>query len=75
MEKDVAAHRLRAISAALDVQLKDMAEQTGINPIQMYAYSGGLKLPNWTTLDKILTTFPSVSAEFLMRGKGTVLNE
>jgi len=75
MDKDIAAQRLKAVSAALGVQLKDMAEQTGINFKQMYAYSGGQSLPNWTTLDKILTTYPTVSAEFLMRGKGPVLNE
>lgn len=75
MDKDIAAQRLKAVSAALNVQLKDMAEQTGINFKQMYAYSGGQSLPNWTTLDKILSTYPTVSAEFLMRGKGAVLHE
>lgn len=74
MDKDEAGKRIKAIALALDLKVNDFAAQTGINITQMYSYSAGQNLPNWPTLDRILTTFPNVSAEYLMRGEGAVLN-
>ena len=69
------ARRLKAVSAALGLQLVEMAEQAGVGRQQMYDWSGGKLAPKWSNLAKLANAFPTVSAEYLLRGKGSVLNE
>lgn len=74
MDKEQSAYILKSIALALNLKFQDMAEQTGINKQQFYDYTAGKILPSWGTLVKIKTAFPSVSSDFILTGKGSVLS-
>ncbi|MCK8495851.1 helix-turn-helix domain-containing protein [Spirosoma sp. RP8] len=69
------AKRLKAVAVALGLRVNEMGAQAGIEKQQMYDWTSGKLLPKWSNLVKIAEAFPQVSAEFLLRGKGSVLNE
>ncbi|GAB3715729.1 hypothetical protein GCM10027592_56400 [Spirosoma flavus] len=75
MTSDVSSLRIKTIVSALGLKTQDFASELEINKMQMYRYTSGQSVPAWETLDKILSKFPNVSAEYLMRGKGAVLIE
>ena len=75
MDKEIASQRIKGIANALGLKVQEFAAETGINKEQMYAYSSGKLLPTWPTLERILVRYPTISAEYLMRGKGAILTE
>ena len=75
MEKEESAKIIKSVAVALDLSIKELAEQLSVNSQQMYDYTMGKKLPGWGFWTKLKATFPHLSAEFLFTGKGNVLNE
>ncbi|GAB3699878.1 hypothetical protein GCM10027592_26340 [Spirosoma flavus] len=75
MNSEVSSLRIKTIVSALGLKMQGFANEIEINKQQMYRYTSGQSVPAWETLDKILSKFPNVSAEYLMRGKGAVLIE
>ncbi len=75
MEKEESAKIIKSVAAALELNIKELANQLSVNQQQMYDYTMGKKLPGWGFWTKLKTTFPNVSAEFLFTGKGNVLND
>ena len=72
---DEGAKRLKAVAVALNLKVVEMGARAGIGQQQMYDWTSGKLLPKWSNLSKIAEAFPEVSAEYLLRGKGAVLND
>lgn len=51
------------------------AQKTGINEQMLANYCSGLRTPGKKTLEKILTAFPMINAEWLLLGKGEMLSK
>lgn len=49
------------------------AAKIGTSTTPIYLAESGTNSPNFSTISKILTTFPEVSAEWLLRGKGEMI--
>lgn len=49
------------------------AQKTGINENMLANFCSGLRVPGKKTLEKILSAFPPVNADWLLMGKGDML--
>lgn len=52
---------------------RTFAQKTGINESMLANYCSGLRVPGKKTLEKILSTFPTINADWLLMGKGKML--
>lgn len=50
------------------------AQKTGINENMLANFCSGLRVPGKKTLEKILSTFPEINADWLLMGKGEMLS-
>ncbi|QJW92494.1 helix-turn-helix transcriptional regulator (plasmid) [Spirosoma taeanense] len=75
MENSESAKRLKAIVVALDMKVTDFGEAIGVKQQQIYDWTSGKFIPKFPVWVQIAERFPQLSAEFILRGKGAVLNE
>lgn len=64
---------IKSVASALGLKLNQFAELVGVNKQQLYAYTNGDRVPAWGFWKKVKTTFPHVSGDFLLTGRGAVL--
>jgi predicted transcriptional regulator len=69
------AYIFKAVILALDLKVYEFAEKMGMGKQAAYDYTMGKKTPNWERMAKIKEVFPQVSGDFLLTGKGAVLND
>lgn len=60
---------------ALDFKTYELAERLEINKQQMYDYTQGKKMPGWGFWTKLKATYPQLSGEYLLTGKGAIFLE
>ena len=51
---------------------KEFAEEVGINPSSLSHYFSGKRTPNLDVINRILTRFNHIDAEWLLQGKGNM---
>lgn len=66
-------HRLKTFIDYLHMSERAFALRCGIAQNTLNNYLKGLRQPSYEMVDKVLATFPDLSAEWLTRGKGTML--
>ncbi|MGM9508817.1 hypothetical protein ACS5NO_13865 [Larkinella sp. GY13] len=66
---------LATIAQELHISLTDIAEEMDIHRSKLYNLKGGRWNPNYDFCRKFLETYPQISADFLMTGKGSVLKQ
>lgn len=62
--------RLKELIKALSLTERAFALKCGIAQNTMSYYLSGQRKPSYEAVEKVLTTFPEVSAEWLTRGNG-----
>lgn len=65
--------RLEAIRHHYDVSVRGLADKLDQRPATVINYCNGTQPPKLEFIEKVLNLFPEVSAEWLIRGKGTML--
>lgn len=75
MENEDSARIIKSVVVALDIKAYELAKRLEINKQQFYDYTSGRKIPGWGFWTKLKATYPQVSAEYLLTGKGAVLLE
>ena len=68
------AEIIKEVIAALNLDAAKFSREIGNSrPDPIYKILDGKTSPTWATMQKIATRFPELSAEFLLRGAGPVL--
>ena len=65
--------RLRAIMNHYDLSVNQIAERVGGSQVKFYNLLNGTSKPDFKTTESILSQFPDISAEWFMRGGGSML--
>jgi transcriptional regulator with XRE-family HTH domain len=66
-------NRILEIIRYYELDQRQFAEQIGITPASVSKIVKGISVPGGKILIGILTRYPDISAEWLMRGKGYML--
>lgn len=61
--------RIKLIISLSGLTVNSYAQKIGVNPQTLYKYIGG-RMPAVESLQKILSSYPDVSAEWLLMGEG-----
>lgn len=61
--------RIKLIISLSGLTVNSYAQKIGVNPQTLYKYIGG-RMPAVELLQKILSSYPDVSAEWLLMGEG-----
>ena len=68
------AEIIKEVIVALNLDVAKFSREIGNNrPDNIHKVLEGKAAPTWATMQKIATRFPELSAEFLLRGTGPVL--
>ena len=62
--------RLEALRRHYDLSIRGLADRLDQRPSTVVNYCNGAQPPKLEFIEKILTLFPEISAEWLIRGKG-----
>lgn len=75
MSKPVAIQeRLKQVFDALGITIYQIAKELGENPSKFYNILNGRAKPSYDTMMSLLTCYPQISADYLIRGILPVLN-
>lgn len=75
MKNDSLSERLTQIRVTFcDNKTRFFAQKTGINENMLANYCSGLRTPGKKTLEKLLSAFPLINADWLLMGKGEMLS-
>lgn len=66
------AERLQFLTRNIEKSAEAFYERTSLSRQTLRGNINGTTKPNYKTLDSILKTYPNISAEWLMRGDGSV---
>lgn len=66
--------RLKQIFDALGITIYQIAKELGENPSKFYNILNGRAKPSYDTMMSLLTCYPQISADYLIRGIMPVLN-
>lgn len=64
--------RIKAIKDALGISENELARRLGISQSTLNGYTLGKRKPSYDLAESVLNAFSDVSAEWLMRGEGTM---
>lgn len=65
--------RLNEVKHYYKLSGRGLASVLGLSPATITNYLGGVKEPSYEFIMAILTTYPDISAEWLLRGEGSML--
>lgn len=65
--------RLNEIKYYYKLSGRRLASVLGLSPATITNYLGGVKAPSYEFINTLLTTYPDISAEWLLRGEGSML--
>lgn len=71
--KDTVNQRIMQVMEYSKLNKMQFAAKIGTSTTPIYLAENGTNNPNFATISKILATFPEISAEWLLRGKGEML--
>jgi transcriptional regulator with XRE-family HTH domain len=66
--------RLKLVFDALGITIYQIAKELGENPSKFYNILNGRAKPSYDTIMSLLTCYPQISADYLIRGMLPVLN-
>ncbi len=66
--------RLKQVFDALGITIYQISKELGENPSKFYNILNGRAKPSYDTIMSLLTCYPQISSDFLIRGKLPVLN-
>lgn len=65
-------NRIKQLQDVLGVSENELAQRLGMSQSTLNSYTLGKRKPSYDLAESILATFVDVSAEWLMRGEGTM---
>ena len=65
--------RLNEVKYYYKLSGRRLASVLGLSPATITNYLGGVKAPSYDFIMALLTTYPDISAEWLLRGEGPML--
>lgn len=65
--------RLNEVKYYYKLSGRRLASVLGLSPATITNYLGGVKAPSYEFIMALLTTYPDISAEWLLRGEGPML--
>lgn len=65
--------RLKEVKRYYDLSGRKLASVLGLSPATVTNYLGGVKAPSYEFIIALLSTYPDISAEWLLRGEGSML--
>ena len=72
MKESNVHQRLTAFLHALDISQTSLAHKIGLPQNSVNNYMRGIRNPSYEFMEALLFTYPNLSAEWLMRGKGSM---
>jgi hypothetical protein len=75
MEKEESARIIKSVALALSLKTYELAEKLEINKQQMYDYTMAKRIPSWGFWTKLKATYPQLSGDYLLTGKGSIFLE
>ncbi|GAB3565027.1 hypothetical protein GCM10027578_11580 [Spirosoma luteolum] len=67
-------NRLKLVFDALGITIYQIAKELGENPSKFYNILNGRAKPSYDTMMSLLTCYPQISADYLIRGSLPILN-
>lgn len=65
--------RLNEVKYYYKLSGRGLASILGLSPATITNYLGGVKAPSYEFINALLSTYPDISAEWLLRGEGPML--